>query len=177
MVIDIDQVASKDFMRRDTNQGWHVLPECQGFADQTDRFFSYRCAMSVARLLVLSLPFISVVHGAAVPPAASTDDELHHAVDWQVNNGCIQNYQIKRVNFVDNSTGIMELTGNRKVKVTLVNACSGIRQDGYVHKPVNNKFCEGDVLRVMRSGGVCVVDTLEPYVEPETDNSGDTTQK
>src|SRR5690606_40807392 len=27
------------------------------------------------------------------------------------------------------------------------------------------RFCEGDILRVMRSGGICVVDSLEPYVE------------
>lgn len=134
--------------------------------DQVDWFYSDRCAMSVARLLMLFFPFISAVHGASVPPPAATDDEVRVPVDWQVRNGCIQNYHIKRVNFIDNKTGIMDLSGGRKVKVTLVKACSGIRQDGYVHKPVNNQFCEGDTLRIMRSGGVCVVDTLEPYVEP-----------
>ena len=134
--------------------------------------------MSIARFFVVLLfPLISSVHGAAVPPTASSDEELHQTVDWQVKNGCIQNYQIKRVNFIDNRTGIMELSGNRKVKVTLVNACSGIRRDGYVHRPVNNQFCEGDILRIMRSGGVCVVGTLESYVEPEKAEAGNKTTK
>src|SRR5690606_41969807 len=80
-------------------------------------------------------------------------------------NGCIDNYLIKRVSFRDDRSGVLELSGDRKVLVTLRNRCSGIRQDGYVHKPVNNRFCEGAILRVMRSGGICVVDSLEPYVE------------
>jgi len=121
--------------------------------------------MSFTRFMAVFLLCGSAAHGAAVPPPASIDE--NNPPQWEIRNGCIPSYQIKRVNFIDNSTGIIDLAGNRKVKVTLVNACSGIRLDGYVHKPVNNRFCEGDILRIMRSGGICVVDTLEPFVELE----------
>ncbi|MCK9505592.1 MAG: hypothetical protein M0Q95_15595 [Porticoccaceae bacterium] len=82
-----------------------------------------------------------------------------------IRNGCVANINIRRVTFDSRTTGVIELTGDRKVKITLRNPCSGIRTEGYVHKPINNNFCEGDILRVLNFGNSCVVDKLEPYVE------------
>jgi hypothetical protein len=109
--------------------------------------------------------------GAATPPKPGAAGGEESGAG-SIRHGCIQNYLIKRVSFNDDRTGVIELSGGNKVQITLRNRCSGIRQDGYVHKPVNNRFCEGDILRVMRSGGVCVVDRLEPYVEPAEDRPG-----
>jgi len=95
---------------------------------------------------------------------ASASEEINPA-DWGLRNGCISNMNIKRVHFDSRSTGIIELTGNRKLKITLRNGCSGIRTEGYVHKPINHRFCEGDILRVINYGSTCVVDKLEPFIE------------
>jgi hypothetical protein len=82
---------------------------------------------------------------------------------------------IKRVHFDSRSEGVIELTGNRKLKITLKNGCTGIRTEGYVHKPINHRFCEGDILRVINYGSTCVVDKLEPLidVEPEAGKESD----
>ncbi|MGD9663319.1 MAG: hypothetical protein AB7U63_18890 [Porticoccaceae bacterium] len=82
-----------------------------------------------------------------------------------IRNGCVSNISIRRVTFDSRTSGVIELTGDRKVKITLRNPCSGIRTEGYVHKPINNNFCEGDILRVLNFGNSCVVDKLEPYIE------------
>ena len=86
-------------------------------------------------------------------------------VNSAVRKGCIASHLIRRVSFDDDRTGILELVGRQRVRLTLRNACSGIRFNGYVHKPVNRRFCEGDTLRVMSSGGFCVVDSLEPLAD------------
>ena len=122
--------------------------------------------MKVARWFTLWTVLSAPALAAAPPPRQEAPGAPDDSAPWVIHNGCIQNYLIKRVSFRDDRSGILELTGDRKVLVTLRNRCSGIRQDGYVHKPVNNQFCEGDTLRVMRSGGICVVERLEPYVEP-----------
>lgn len=101
-------------------------------------------------------------------------------LEWGIRNGCVNNMHIKRVHFDSRTTGIMELNGKRKIKITLRNPCSGIRTEGYVHKPINNQFCEGDILRVLNNGNACVVGTLEPYVEdakPEDNGSPDSSVK
>ncbi|MCK9469885.1 MAG: hypothetical protein M0Q49_10760 [Porticoccaceae bacterium] len=85
-----------------------------------------------------------------------------------VRQGCIASYLIRRVSFDNDRTGILELKGKQRIRLTLRNACSGIRFNGYVHKPVNRRFCEGDILRVMGSGGFCVVDSLTPLADDET---------
>jgi len=100
-------------------------------------------------------------------PDNKSDENVEFA-DWGIRNGCIANMHIKRIRFISSTTGLIDLSSGRSVKVTLRNHCSGIRTDGYVHKPINNRFCEGDMLRVINYGHSCVVDTLEPYISPKT---------
>src|SRR5690554_573878 len=107
--------------------------------------------MSCARWLLMLMAVAASAQGAATPPKPSTAGGEESGAE-SIRHGCIQNYLIKRVSFNDDRTGVIELSGGNKVQITLRNRCSGIRQDGYVHKPVNNRFCEGDILRVMRSG-------------------------
>ena len=90
-------------------------------------------------------------------------DETVDETKWGIRNGCITHTRIKRVHFTSNEIGVIELVGGDKVVVTLRNRCSGIRNEGYVHKPVNGKFCEGDMLRVIHYGTVCTVDKIRPY--------------
>lgn len=131
--------------------------------------------MSCTRWLLMLIAVAASARGAATPPKSGAEAAPEEIAHGSIRHGCIQNYLIKRVSFKDDRIGIIELSGGNKVQIALRNRCSGIRQDGYVHKPVNNRFCEGDILRVMRSGGVCVVDRLEPYVEPTDDEAGDQT--
>jgi len=112
------------------------------------------------------------LEGEAVD-AAEKDQQSLDPAQWGIRNGCISNMNIRRVTFDSRTTGMIELTGNRKVKITLRNPCSGIRTEGYVHKPVNNTFCEGDILRVLNFGNSCVVDRLEPYIEEAEDTAQD----
>lgn len=117
---------------------------------------------------VIKLSFKGLLVGGSLLLAsgvnASATDEVNPA-DWGLRNGCVSNMHIKRVHFDSRSEGIIELTGNRKLKITLKNGCTGIRTEGYVHKPINHRFCEGDILRVINYGSTCVVDKLEPYIE------------
>lgn len=107
----------------------------------------------------------------AVDGSAPDSQSIIDKEEWGIRNGCIANMNIKRVHFISNTTGLIELSGDRKVKVTLRNRCTGIRTEGYVHKPINNRFCEGDMLRVINYGHTCVVDTLEPYITLEGEAS------
>lgn len=89
-----------------------------------------------------------------------------------VRNGCIASHRIRRVSFDDDRTGTLELAGRQQVSLTLKSSCSGIRFNGYVHRPVNRRFCEGDILRVTGSGGFCVVETLQA-IERDDDPDAD----
>ena len=95
------------------------------------------------------------------------EDSDPNPAEWGIRNGCIPNRHIKRIHFISPTIGMAKLSSGRTIKVTLRNHCSGIRTEGYVHKPINNNFCEGDMLRVINYGHTCVVDTLEPYITLE----------
>jgi hypothetical protein len=105
----------------------------------------------------------------AVSFALAADDIVDYS-DWGLRNGCISNMNIKRVRFESRDTGVIELSGGKKLKITLRNGCSGIRTEGYVHKPINHRFCEGDILRVLNYGNSCIVEKLEPLTEEEDDS-------
>lgn len=111
-----------------------------------------------------------IVYSEVEPPAQAAPQPAE-ASSSAIRNGCINNILIDRVRFDSNTTGIIDLVGKRKVKITLKNRCPSISTQGYVHKPINNNFCEGDILRVIGYGYTCVVDTLEPYVEPTKEES------
>lgn len=127
--------------------------------------------MKAKRFGFIALMMTSALALAADEPVTASQSTLDKA-EWGIRNGCIANMNIQRVHFISNTTGLIELNGNRKVKVTLRNRCSGIRTEGYVHKPINNRFCEGDMLRVINYGHTCVVDTLEPYIVLEENGHG-----
>jgi hypothetical protein len=100
-----------------------------------------------------------------LPILFATPGHSEEDAGWELRNGCVPNRHIKRVKFDSTDSGIVELTGGKKLRLTLRTGCSGIRTEGYVHKPVNHQFCEGDILRVLNYGNVCVVDRLEPLLE------------
>ncbi len=113
---------------------------------------------------------LSVVGPLSAEEDAPVDKVMDPAVDtdvdeaeWGIINGCISHTRIRQVNFTSNESGIIELANGRKVQLTLRNRCSGIRNEGYVHKPVNGRFCEGDMLRVIHYGTICTVDRIRPY--------------
>jgi hypothetical protein len=114
-------------------------------------------------LLMMSCTTVAVAETPSSTEPAEEGDAVN-TEDWGIRNGCINNMLIKRVSFDSNTSGMIELSGGRKVQVTLRNNCSGIRNEGYVHKPINHRFCEGDMLRVIRFGNICIVDKLEPVV-------------
>ena len=114
-----------------------------------------------AKMAFMLAAVLAAIPAYAEEPVAAADADPEA---WDIRNGCISNMYIKRVNFDSNRDGVIKLTGGRLVKVTLRNNCAGIRSEGYVHRPINDRFCEGDMLRVIRLGTSCIVDKLEPLV-------------
>lgn len=117
--------------------------------------------------IALSVFLISLQALAEEPSPDGVDPEVREDGDGIIRNGCIANMGIRNVKFTSGSTGVIEVQGNHKLLLTLKRPCPGIRSEGYVHKPINNRFCEGDMLRVINYGNVCIVDTIRPYVAME----------
>lgn len=115
---------------------------------------------SVMLLLAVSVFAEGAFSGAVneIEPSGGTEPELS-----VINDGCLPHTQIKRVNFSSDREGIIELADGHKVQVTLRESCPGIRDEGYVHKPSNGFFCQGDMLRVINYGNFCIVDKIELY--------------
>lgn len=110
----------------------------------------------------------AIMSAAAEPlPDVVTFDDVDPAL-WGIHNGCIAANRIRHVNIVDNQSALIEMTGGKKILMKFKKRCSGIKQHGFVHTSRNNRFCARfDSLRVLETGGLCLVESLEPFVELE----------
>ena len=115
----------------------------------------------VSLFVLLSAP---VIAGERLLPIGSPVGD-----SGPVRGGCIANRHIERVRFVSSSVAVIDYRGGHRLSLTLSAPCPGIRTEGYVHKPVNNRFCEGDLLRVINRGSICTVAAIAP-LDGEDDN-------
>ncbi|MEQ8734367.1 MAG: hypothetical protein RIC29_05550 [Rhodospirillaceae bacterium] len=81
---------------------------------------------------------------------------------------CIQLQAIDQTPVIDNKTILVEMKGNKYKRIDLVNRCSGLKiEGGFSHSTSINQLCVQDTLRVLRSGGICMIDQIVDITEEE----------
>ena len=118
---------------------------------------------------------------------AEADEELANLVsemeaelgldpkEFGIRNGCISRSRIKSIRWIDDQSAIVRMMGKKKVLLTLRKECRGIKRHGYISKVKGNQLCERfDRMEVLKFGTLCVVESLEPYIElPDTSADSD----
>ena len=95
--------------------------------------------------------------------------------EFGIRNGCISRSRIKSIRWIDDQSAIVRMMGKKKVLLTLRKECRGIKRHGYISKVKGNQLCERfDRMEVLKFGTLCVVESLEPYIElPDTSADSD----
>tara|TARA_B100001250_G_C19560258_1_gene682984 strand:+ start:262 stop:627 length:366 start_codon:yes stop_codon:yes gene_type:complete len=74
---------------------------------------------------------------------------------------CIKLNNIKSTPVIDNKTILVELTGRKFKRIDLMNRCPGLKiEGGFSYSTSINKLCIQDALRVLNSGGICMIDKI-----------------
>ena len=109
---------------------------------------------------LLTFAALAFSAGLAVAPAsAETDDKTQQCINLQA---------IDQTPVIDNKTILVEMKGNTYKRIDLVNRCSGLKiEGGFSHATSINKLCIQDTLRVLRSGGICMIDQIVDITEEE----------
>ncbi|MDE0800216.1 MAG: hypothetical protein OSB02_05695 [Rhodospirillaceae bacterium] len=106
----------------------------------------------------------AVALSLAVGSPASAEPEDTDEVTQQ----CIRLQSIKQTPVIDNKTILVEMKGNTYKRIDLRNRCSGLKiEGGFSHATSINKLCIQDTLRVLRSGGICMIDKIVNITEEE----------
>lgn len=99
---------------------------------------------------------------AAAPATAETE-----GAD-EVTQQCIRLQSIKQTPVIDNKTILVEMKGNTYKRIDLRNRCSGLKiEGGFSHATSINQLCIQDTLRVLNSGGICMIDKIVDITEEE----------
>lgn len=103
---------------------------------------------------------MTLAAGAAAAPAfAETEEKTQQ---------CIRLQAIDQTPVIDNKTILVEMKGNKYKRIDLVNRCSGLKiEGGFSHSTSINQLCVQDTLRVLRSGGICMIDKIVDITEEE----------
>lgn len=122
-----------------------------------------RMNIKLAILVVAALITVGAV-GADPDPA-----------DWGIHNGCITTNRIDNVRAVDSKSAIIDMVGGKKILMRFRNTCRGLKFNGLVYSSRTGKLCaKFDSIRVLDDGHFCMLESFEPYVEPDamatTDN-------
>lgn len=71
---------------------------------------------------------------------------------------CIRLQNIKQTPVIDNQTILVEMRGKTYKRIDLLNRCSGLKiEGGFSYATSINQLCIQDSLRVLRSGGICMI--------------------
>lgn len=138
-------------------------------------------ALAAVMLLVAGpFAFAEPEQAGQVSQGEGSADELKTQLDnlekldprkWGIRNGCISLSRIRSINFTDDQTAIVKMTGRKKALLSLRRECRGIRTNGFVHSTRGDTLCARfDVLRVVDSGSICRIESIVPYVELEEDS-------
>jgi len=74
---------------------------------------------------------------------------------------CIKLNNIRSTPVIDNKTILVELTGRKFKRIDLMNRCPGLKiEGGFSYSTSINKLCIQDSLRVLNSGGICMIDKI-----------------
>lgn len=110
--------------------------------------------VALAAMVALSL--------SAAPAFAETEDTN------EVTQQCIRLQYVDQTPVIDNKTILVEMKGNTYKRIDLRNRCSGLKiEGGFSHATSINQLCVQDTLRVLRSGGICMIDKIVDITEEE----------
>ncbi|NKB44655.1 MAG: hypothetical protein GKS03_10305 [Alphaproteobacteria bacterium] len=111
------------------------------------------------KAFLLALPLIII---SALPATAETNDGMEKTQQ------CIRLQYVDQTPVIDNKTILVEMKGNTYKRIDLRNRCSGLKlEGGFSHSTSINKLCKQDTLRVLRSGGFCMIDKIVDITEEE----------
>lgn len=83
-------------------------------------------------------------------------------------NQCIRLQAIDQTPVIDNKTILVEMKGGTYKRIDLLNRCSGLKiEGGFSHSTSINQLCIQDSLRVLRSGGICMIKQIVDITEEE----------
>ncbi|MDG2244302.1 MAG: DUF6491 family protein [Rhodospirillaceae bacterium] len=113
------------------------------------------------KAFLLALPITMIAATTTLPAAAETDEE-------EQTQQCIHLQYVNQTPVIDNKTILVEMKGNKYKRIDLRNRCSGLKlEGGFSHSTSINKLCKQDTLRVLRSGGFCMIDKIVDITEEE----------
>lgn len=84
---------------------------------------------------------------------------------WGIAGNCIDSHRIRNIRFRDDESAIIQVTGGKRVLMTLERRCPGIRSRGFLHQTRINRLCTSDSLRVIDTGSICMIRDFTPYFE------------
>lgn len=83
---------------------------------------------------------------------------------------CIRLQDVRQTPVIDNKTILVEMRGKTYKRIDLRNRCSGLKiEGGFSHATSINRLCIQDTLRVLRSGGICMIDQIVDITAEEAD--------
>ncbi len=105
----------------------------------------------------------AIAFSLAVSPASAETEDTD-----EVTQQCINLRSIKQTPVIDNKTILVEMKGKTYKRIDLRNRCSGLKiEGGFSHATSINKLCIQDTLRVLNSGGICMIDKIVDITEEE----------
>ncbi|MCB1669128.1 MAG: DUF6491 family protein [Porticoccaceae bacterium] len=119
-------------------------------------------AMSVATSAVFA-------QGSSLSAVPESDSDT---AGWSLRNGCVSTQRIRNVDVLDSKTAILELTGGKKLLMRFKNDCRNLKHDGFIYSSRTGQLCaKFDSIRVLRQGNTCMIESFEPYIEPNEDQN------
>lgn len=127
--------------------------------------------------------FLILLSGAALSeenPATSVDDgsvlekikriDTMKSSQWGLRSGCINVNRIRSIDFRDDQLAIVDMRGNKQLVLMLRRECVGIAEAGFSYQVRGGQLCARfDRLIQAKSGSVCDIESIEPYVKlPES---------
>ena len=90
------------------------------------------------------------------------------AADSEKTQQCIRLQAIDQTPVIDNKTILVEMKGCTYKRIDLLNNCGGLKiEGGFSHETSINQLCIQDSLRVLRSGGICMIEKIVDITEEE----------
>lgn len=114
----------------------------------------------MATRFLTALAFSLAALGSAIPALADGHEEETQQ--------CIRLQNIKQTPVIDNKTILVEMRGKTYKRIDLLNRCSGLKiEGGFSYATSINQLCIQDSLRVLRSGGICMIEKIVDITEEE----------
>lgn len=116
------------------------------------------------KLLSKTAALVATIALGLTAGAASAETEGTDEVTQQ----CIRLQYVDQTPVIDNKTILVEMKGGTYKRIDLRNRCSGLKiEGGFSHETSINQLCVQDTLRVLNSGGICMIEKIVDITEEE----------